>query len=187
MFDLASIDPRLLFPNMNELLALFLELAMASFDLSLTILVVIVEWMIFKKLGEKPWKSLIPFYSMYILYKNVWSKSAFWVYLAGSVGFSLLYGASELLTGFYPGSIWVSILVLLAIPFGITEVVSTILYSFRLGEAFGKGRGFGFGLIFLYAVFAAVLGFGKARYIGNDEATETEAPVPETEAEQETV
>lgn len=37
---------------------------------------------------------------------------------------------------------------------------------FKLAKAFGKGTGFGFGLLFLNTIFILILGFGDAEYIG---------------------
>ena len=41
---------------------------------------------------------------------------------------------------------------------------------FDLAKAFGKGVGFGFGLLFLSPVFIPVLAFGDARYVGRGTA-----------------
>jgi uncharacterized protein DUF5684 len=37
---------------------------------------------------------------------------------------------------------------------------------FELAGAFGRGIGFGFGLLFLSPIFIPVLGFGDSRYVG---------------------
>ena len=55
-------------------------------------------------------------------------------------------------------------LVLLAIPF--VNVVPAIIECFDLARVFGKGVGFGFGLLLLGPVFVMVLAFGDARYVG---------------------
>ncbi len=44
--------------------------------------------------------------------------------------------------------------------------VMAILCYFRLAKAFGRGTGFGFGLVFLTPIFMMILGFGKDEYIG---------------------
>lgn len=44
--------------------------------------------------------------------------------------------------------------------------VMTIICYLKLAKAFGKGTGFGLGLIFLGPIFTMILGFGKAEYIG---------------------
>ena len=42
------------------------------------ILLIIAGWKIFEKAGEKGWKSIIPIYNIYILFKIVKMKSWFW-------------------------------------------------------------------------------------------------------------
>ena len=53
---------------------------------------------------------------------------------------------------------------LLLIP--VVNVIYDIILSFRMAKAFGKGTGFGFGLLFLPNIFLLILGFGSAEYIG---------------------
>lgn len=43
------------------------------------ILLIVAQWKIFEKAGEAGWKSLIPFYNMYILYKIAWGNG--WLFL----------------------------------------------------------------------------------------------------------
>ena len=44
--------------------------------------------------------------------------------------------------------------------------VFQIILFFKLASAFGRGVGFGFGLLFLSPIFYMILGFGEADYIG---------------------
>ena len=44
-----------------------------------------MNWMIFAKAGEAGWKSLIPFYNSYILYKIAWGKG--WMFLLTLIPF----------------------------------------------------------------------------------------------------
>ncbi len=46
------------------------------------------------------------------------------------------------------------------------NVVMLIICYFKLAAAFGKGVGFGFGLVFLTPIFEMILGFGSAEYVG---------------------
>jgi hypothetical protein len=41
---------------------------------------------------------------------------------------------------------------------------------FELAGAFGRGLGFGFGLLLLSPIFVPVLGFGESRYVGRGAA-----------------
>lgn len=53
---------------------------------------------------------------------------------------------------------------LLLIP--IVNIIYGIMLMFRQAKAYGKGVGFGFGLLFLNTIFSLILAFGKAQYVG---------------------
>lgn len=46
------------------------------------------------------------------------------------------------------------------------NVVAAFVCYFKLAKAFGKGVGFGLGLVFFNFIFMMILGFGDAEYIG---------------------
>jgi hypothetical protein len=48
----------------------------------------------------------------------------------------------------------------------LVNVVVAVLIPFDLAKSFGKGAGFGLGLIFLNMIFILILGFGSAEYVG---------------------
>lgn len=86
------------------------------------------------------------------------------------------------ITGF-PG--WWAILSL--VPFvSIFPAVVAIIATFRLAKLFGKGTGFGLGLIFLPFIFFPILGFGKATFQGTAPVTagssESAHPAASTES-----
>ena len=55
-------------------------------------------------------------------------------------------------------------IILLFIP--LVNIVISFIVSMALGELFGKGKGFGVGLILLPFVFFPILAFGDAKYQG---------------------
>lgn len=55
-------------------------------------------------------------------------------------------------------------LLLMFIP--VVNIVIAIIIIFDMAKVFGKGTGFGFGLLFLSIIFYAILAFGDARYLG---------------------
>ena len=173
MFDFSYLDPKLLFPNITEGWALAIDSFSNLLSIVSIILIIVAEWKLFKKFGEKPWKSLVPYYNAYILYKHSWSKKAFWIYFLSSTLFDICHGISSYLADNAPNGIWMTLLVLISLPFGIIAAVCSILYAFRLAEAFGKGKIFSVGLMLMYSVFISILGIGKAQYIGNCDATQT--------------
>ena len=48
----------------------------------------------------------------------------------------------------------------------IVGLVIAIIVALDLAKSFGKGTGFGIGLVFLGPIFACILGFGSATYHG---------------------
>lgn len=113
------------------------------------------SWKIFEKAGEAGWKSLIPVYNSYILYKICWNTNMFWVNLLFMV----------------VGGILTSVPSVFAICLGWAfAMVSIIIYSvrmYRLAVVFGKGIGTFLGLVFFPFIFTLILGFGTARYRGS--------------------
>lgn len=67
-------------------------------------------------------------------------------------------------------------LLLMLIP--IVNVVIAIMIIFDFAKVFGKGTGFGFGLLFLSFIFYPILAFGDARYIGPLAGQTYQAPLP---------
>lgn len=47
----------------------------------------------------------------------------------------------------------------------VVGLVFAVMLWFKLAKAFGKGIGFGFGLLFLSPIFICILGFGNAEYV----------------------
>lgn len=60
------------------------------------------------------------------------------------------------------GNGWLFLLLLVP----IVNIVMEIMIWFKLAKAFGKGVGFGFGLLFLSPIFILILAFGSADYVG---------------------
>lgn len=54
--------------------------------------------------------------------------------------------------------------ILMFIP--IANIVVSVMLCLKMAKSFGKGAGFGVGLIFLSTIFYAILAFGNASYIG---------------------
>jgi hypothetical protein len=55
-------------------------------------------------------------------------------------------------------------ILLLLVP--IVNIVILFMLSIELAKSFGKGSGFGVGLVFLPFIFYPILGFGSAQYVG---------------------
>ncbi len=66
--------------------------------------------------------------------------------------------------------------ILMFIPF-VNFIIAIILFI-DIAKSFGKGVGFGIGLILLPVIFFPILGFGSAQYQGGATPTMTGAPLP---------
>ena len=118
------------------------------------ILILAAGWKMFEKAGEPGWKSFIPVYNEYTVYKFSWNTMLFWLNLI-CVVLSRLLGNNDM-----------GLLVLIA---GVLNLLSAVLYigiSYKLAQSFGQGVAFTIGLIILRPVFILILGFGSAEYIG---------------------
>ena len=159
--------------TLGGLLVMMGGMATALMVLSLvfTVLLIIAHWKMFTKAGEKGWKSLIPIYSDYILYKLTWSPGAFWLFVVISVltavfgalsgTFVISSGGEVVATG--TGNTVFSILTL------VTSAIACIIHimlQVKIAVAYDRGTGTALGLIFLPNIFSLYLGFGSAQYIG---------------------
>ena len=118
------------------------------------VLVIIADWKIFTKAGEKGWKSLIPIYSNVISFKIV-GISPWWV--LGLFG-AAMFLPSTTADGQQVVFQWYNCIALVAL------AAIQIYYSIKLADAFGKGTGLKIGLILLPNIFILILGFGNAEY-----------------------
>lgn len=132
------------------------------------ILTVIAGWKIFAKAGEKGWKSLIPIYNIYILYKIVGLKNWFWYMLIASFVYSFitgLCGYTTTSTGEMAKDMSKDVpILLLTIAYIIFALVAEIKYVSNTAKAFGKGVGFSVALFFFPNICWLILGFGPAKY-----------------------
>ncbi len=120
------------------------------------VLSVIGKWMVFNKMGESGWKSLIPIYSDYIIYKDCWNTTPFFVVLACGLALCFLNPedastSSQMLTNLL----------------GMAVSVISFLANIKMSRSFGHGYLFAFGLFLLEPIFTIILGFGDSRYLGN--------------------
>ena len=112
--------------------------------------------MVFKKMGEVPWKGLVPIYNKYISYRNTYNIKAFAI-MAICTLVPMIFENED--TG-----------TLLKIMF---EFIAAIAMVFEALSVYHMCRSFGYGIkmavlgVFCPAAMTLVLGFGPCRYIGN--------------------
>ena len=145
---------------------------MISFIFS--ILVIIATWKVFTKADEAGWKSLIPIYNGYVLFKIAKNEN-FGPFLCASVGSSFLYIFSLLLLGAEGNleTIFGAILFIAGTILGILAFIIAFQMYVALAKNFGYEKAFAWGLLFLNPVFMLILGFGKTEYASVIENEET--------------
>ncbi len=129
------------------------------------ILLVIADWRIFTKAGEPGWKSIIPVYNTYVMYKIVWKPVFFWVNVIAAAA---VFIANAFLV---PAGSSNEVNPVAAIVVCVGMIVSAVLYIMlcnKFSKAFGHGVGFTLGLIFLNPIFLLILGLGGSQYQGAD-------------------
>ena len=138
----------------------FLEISTISAviaSLIFYIVLVIANWKIFTKAGEAGWKSIIPIYNGYILYKISWKTSVFWITVVLALIGGILNGIGNPVTS------------VIGVILNIVVIVIGIMQSYKLSKAFGHAVGFTVGLVLLPPIFTLILGFGSSAYIGVQE------------------
>ncbi len=106
----------------------------------LTLYMIIIRWIIFRKAKKHGWATIIPIYNQ-ITYLKVCGISPWWILI-------------------------VLIPIIGWIIYGIIQIVS----RFTLAKSFGKGIGFGLGLLILAIIFESILAFNRnIKYIENEE------------------
>lgn len=113
--------------------------AIYAIMLIFTVLLIVAQWRLFSKAGEKGWKSLIPIYNMVTLYKII---------------------------GLSPWLLLVYLAAIIPVVGYIAIFVLSIVSMIKLGQAFGKSTGFIVGLVLLSPIFQLILGFGSSEYVG---------------------
>lgn len=120
---------------------------------------IIAYWKMFTKAGEPGWKSIIPFYNQYVMYKLTWKTSWFWISLIVAV----VYGVFTSLNQNFPDVMLYAVLLLV---FAIIILVISIISYHKISKSYGHGAGYTVGMLFLWPIFVLILGYGKSRYIG---------------------
>lgn len=140
------------------------------------VLIVIAQWKVFEKAGEKGWKSIIPIYGQYILFKIVGAQNWFWGLLCVSIVCSVLVGTNvpaidwtasqEVINAQIQAIDWSQYPMYITgtIVTGIVSLVVEIVLAIKIAKAFDKGIAYVIGLIFVSPIVLMVLGFGKAKY-----------------------
>lgn len=110
--------------------------------IAIVVLQIIAWWKIFTKAGEKGWKSIIPFYNIFVLYRiSGMSPYLVFVYLLLFIPIVNIFAAATI---------------------GIISLYQTI----NLAKGFNKSTGFTVAMIVVPFIAELILGFGQSQYVG---------------------
>lgn len=137
--------------------------------LAFVVLLIIAWWRMFTKAGEKGWKSIIPIYSSYVLFKLVWNTKNFWICLGLGVVTGLLNSLGTSFAADSNGAGGFGIFSILSLIVSIISLVWYVRLSLKTAAAYGKSTGFGVGLVLLPTIFLLILAFGSSEYVGPQE------------------
>jgi len=125
---------------------------------------IIIHWRIYEKAGQQGWAAVVPIYSTIIL-MDIIRRPRSWAWII--LGLGLL---TSILNAWQPGTrgqdqqdpnLIISGVQLVA---GFVSLYFTLRTMRDLARAFGHGRGFTAGLIFLPFIFYPILAFGDSQY-----------------------
>ena len=124
------------------------------------------KWRVYQKMGIQGWKSLIPLYSQYLLFKavygNGWVVLQLWLtpvfYMLASVVVN--YGCSWL--KIYSLIPVLMILIMLIAAYIMLKTIIKLWID--LAHAFAQPTGFGFGLLLVRPIFMILLAFSNLAY-----------------------
>lgn len=116
-------------------------------------------WKMFVKAGEAGWKSIIPVYSGYVMYKMCWNTKMFWIALVVNIILTVTLRIDNVFA------------YIICFIFAIANLVIFAKQNVYMAKAFGKGIPMGLLLLVFPVIGDLILGFGKAEYIGNQSET----------------
>ncbi len=125
------------------------------------VLSLIGKYFIFEKMGMPGWKSLIPIYSDYLLFRELIGAGYFWGYIASAL---LAGSCSALVTIGMVSGVMEFLFIITAVAACTVTIAIQIKLAHSLSKSFGHGIGYTFGLIFIEPIMLMILGLGNNRY-----------------------
>lgn len=134
---------------------------LSCFSFILYVVYVIGLWKMFEKLGLEGWKSIIPFYNVYVLAGKTWDPKFIIYSWVGIVAYSIVNKISGV--GGFIGMLFALIALVIAIALAVIKARS----AYYISKAFNYDIVFAVGYFFFPFIFTLILGFGDAMYVGN--------------------
>ncbi len=147
----------------SDLMGMFLA-GNNTFAILFYVALVIGQWKIFEKAGEEGWKSLIPFYNAYILWK-IAGRNFIELVVATVIVVVISIVLGSIVAATSSGILGIGIIAgLLYLIYLIYLIIVTCEFCDGLSKAFGHGGAFATGLFFMRPIFLMILGFNKDEY-----------------------
>ncbi|MGN1277560.1 MAG: DUF5684 domain-containing protein [Floccifex sp.] len=127
-------------------------------QLVLIVLSMIAGWKVYEKAGEPGWKSLIPVYNQYTLFKISWNTHSFWIW----IGLTVILGAIEGIAGDDPGFI----MTILSVLANLATIYYQVKLYIYLAKSFGLDWIFGIVTYFINFIGFLYIGFSHVQYNG---------------------
>ena len=120
------------------------------------LLMTIAQWKLFTKAGEKGWKALIPFYSIFVSQHLIGMRHIWFI-------LDIIFWTIEVILELIEGTpLWIErAFFSIAI---IVTIISEIIHIMKLCYCYTKSELFGIGLFVLPPLFSLILAFGKSEY-----------------------
>lgn len=131
---------------------------------------VICRWKIFSKMGARPWKSLIPIVSDYIIFKKCWRGWPFVILILLAIAMALFVQVTAYMDIYLPIPTYVKSNMIFVYLVSIMAIV--IMQYKHMAFAFGHDIGYLMGLLFLNPIFLGMMAFSKD-YFHEDRAAMT--------------
>ena len=119
------------------------------------------KFFIFEKMGMPGWKSLIPIYSDYLLFRELIGAGYFWGYIASAL---LAGSCSAFVTIGLVSGVMEFLFIITAVAACTVTIAIQIKLAHSLSKSFGHGIGYTFGLVFIEPIMLMILGLEHNRY-----------------------
>lgn len=127
------------------------------------IIFIIANCLVFRKIGEKPYKALIPFYQEFVLFRALGVTRVIPAIYTAAVAVFIVITYIEL-----PGFMISLILFLVNALIIVFYLIIYFQKAVKLSDYFGKGSAFKVGMVLFQPLFTMILAFGRSRYLKSE-------------------